>query len=391
MNIRTIFQLIFFVCIKQIACAQTFTPGESYFGTHGYIEYLPGTLPFIISVPHGGYLEPAIMPDRTCGDAVYVNDAYTQELGRAIYQSVYEEFGCYPHMVINLLDRAKMDANRNFADGACDNDSAQQAWQDFNNFLDSAEAKVLADYGRGLYIDLHGHGHTIQRLELGYLLYADELQLSDATLNAEPYVGYSSIQNLVATNAMGNTHAELLRGNNALGTLFDVAGYPSVPSQSDPFPAAADPYFSGGYNTVERSSYSGGTIDGVQIECNMNGVRNTADNRARFADSLASVVHHYLTLHIFPDGLNDCGQTTTIQSTSTNNAAEFVLTQTNSNWIVYAEGETAQVYDISGRLIFTGQMYNQSLNIDVQDWPAGVYLVTVRNADMPIAQQLIVR
>ena len=216
------------LCCNQWATAQTYTPGISYLGTHGYTEYIPGSLPIIISAPHGGYLEPEVIPNRTCFDAVYATDAYTQELIRDIQNSIYAEFGCYAHVVINLLDRKKLDANRNLAEGACGNDSAKQAWNDFNDFLDIAENTVMEQYGKGLYIDLHGHGNPKQRLEIGYLLYDDELQLTDAELNTDTYSNYSSIQHLVATNAGSFTHAELLRGAISFGTLMEEAGYKSI-------------------------------------------------------------------------------------------------------------------------------------------------------------------
>lgn len=167
----------------------------------------------------------------------------------------------------------------------------------------------MEQYGKGLYIDLHGHGNPKQRLEIGYLLYDDELQLTDAELNTDTYINYSSIQHLVATNAGSFTHAELLRGAISFGTLMEEAGYASVPSAADPFPQTGDNYYSGGYNTVERSSYSGGTIDGFQIECNYTGVRDNTENRKRFADSITIALKAYLTTHYFiDDELSDCNQ-----------------------------------------------------------------------------------
>ena len=37
---------------------------------HGYIEYRPGDLNVILSVPHGGCMRPACIPDRDAGYAV---------------------------------------------------------------------------------------------------------------------------------------------------------------------------------------------------------------------------------------------------------------------------------------------------------------------------------
>ena len=246
--------LLFFVLLLSGAAlqAQTYVPGQTYFSANGHIEYRCGDLPLVISVPHGGALDPADIPDRTCNNPVYDVDANTVELGEAIDSVFAAQEGCRPHMVINHLARRKLDANRNLADGACGDPQAVLAWQAFHAFIDSAKALVAATAGKGFYLDLHGHGHTVQRLELGYLLYADELVLSDATLNTSTYIDYSSIRALALQNQLALTHAELLRGPLALGTRLASQGYPSVPSQQDPFPQQGQPYFSGGYNTARQ-------------------------------------------------------------------------------------------------------------------------------------------
>lgn len=373
-SLRNIVRFILLLAVNTV-CAQSYVPGQSYFSEHNYIEYIPGTLPIIISVPHGGYLEPTSIPDRTCGDAVYTNDANTQELSRDIIESIYATFGCYPHVVINHLHRSKLDANRNLFEGACGNDSAVLAWTDFNRFLDTAVAEVLDAYGRGFYIDLHGHGHTIQRLELGYLLYTDELQLDDATLNNDPYLSYSSIQFLASDNSGDLTHAELLRGAFAFGTLMAENGYPSVPSQSDPYPATDDPYFSGGYNTAERSSYNGGFIDGVQIECNMNGIRNSADNRQKFADTLASVLRQYLLLHMFSDAeLPVCTPVSLQDHEQLNNFLSILTQPVQETVLVNCQADFLVIQSLTGARIAAVQQPHGLVYINMQHAPSGMYV-----------------
>jgi hypothetical protein len=56
-------------------------------------------------------------------------------------------------------------------------------------------------------------------------------------------------------------------------------------------------YFDGGYNTDTHGCRGGGTICAVQIEANRVGVRDTEENRARFAAALARVVERYVHLH----------------------------------------------------------------------------------------------
>jgi hypothetical protein len=281
--------------------AQPYVPGQTYFSANGHIEYRCGELPLIIAAPHGGLLSPADMPDRTCNDAVWVNDANTQELARSIDSVFQITHGCRPHLIINHLHRRKMDGNRNLADAACGDPQAIAAWSAFHAYLTAAREQVTTTHGRGLFVDLHGHGHQVQRLELGYLLYEDELAWSDAQLNSTQAINWSSLRHLATNNQQDLDHADLLRGPQALGTRLAERGYPSVPSQQDPFPLPGQPYFSGGYNTVEHSSYLGGSVDGVQVECNFSGVRDTGTNRTRFADSLRVALEEYLTAHFFGD------------------------------------------------------------------------------------------
>jgi hypothetical protein len=112
-------------------------------------------------------------------------------------------------------------------------------------------------------VDLHGHGHAIQRLELGYLLSAAELARDEPTLECSALVRASSRRTLVETSPL--SHASLLRGPASLDTLFEAAGFPAVPSTAQPHPGEA-PYFTGGHNTRRHGSRDGGPIDDVQIE-----------------------------------------------------------------------------------------------------------------------------
>ena len=191
--------LLILLCFPFESFSQ-YTPGNTYFDANNYIEYLSGNLPIIISVPHGGYLEPNSIPDRNCSGCVYVKDSYTQELGRAIANAIYQKTSCYPNMIINLLHRKKLDANRSIETAADSNLIAEQAWYDFHSFIDSSKQSIITKYGAGLFIDLHGHSHTIQRVELGYLISKSELQLSDSILNDNYYQDSSSINNLELIN-----------------------------------------------------------------------------------------------------------------------------------------------------------------------------------------------
>jgi len=97
-------------------------PGQSYYGSAGdekngkYIEYIPGNLPIIFSSAHGGYLKPEAVKTRRYGSSA--TDIYTQEMTRQIMEYIYNETGGYPHVIINLLHRKKLDGNRDIGEAA---------------------------------------------------------------------------------------------------------------------------------------------------------------------------------------------------------------------------------------------------------------------------------
>lgn len=270
------------------------------FNAQEYMAIETGNIPMIISVPHGGALRPDLIADRTCNDAVNIMDEFTIELA----QSILDEFaksGLKPYSIINKMHRSKMDANRNREDATCGDLNAQAVWDLFNGEIQNSRAAVTTNFKKGLFIDLHGHGNPKQRVELGYLLYDDELALPDETLNSQALLEVSSIQNLAENNVMDLTHVDLLKGDTSLGSLLDQAGFPAVPSKGDPVPSANDNYFSGGYNTANYGSYKGGAIDGIQVECNRIGIRETAAQRQAFAVAFVSAAKTYLETHYFDE------------------------------------------------------------------------------------------
>jgi N-formylglutamate amidohydrolase len=262
-----------------------------------FVRIEPGELPIILSAPHGGYLVPLNMKDRTCAGCTTIADAFTLELTDELSRALFDVTGKRPHVVINLLDRIKLDANREIEEAADGDPRAEAAWHVYHDALSAARQRVTADFGKGLVLDIHGHGHDIQRLELGYLPDEDELRVSDADLNASRGAR-NTFNSLVATNPNGYTFAELIRGPKSLGQMYVERGYPSVPSQTTPFPMVGEPYFAGGYIVQRHGSRNGGVIDAVQLEANRHGVRQTADQRRAFADSTAKIMvdffaHHY--------------------------------------------------------------------------------------------------
>ena len=261
-------------------------PGATYLGRNGYVEYIAGDIPLIISAPHGGTLAPPELPDRSGSGITTVRDGNTEELARTIGNVFQARTGARPHIVIMRLRRTKIDANRDVGEATQGHPLTGRAWVEWHSFIETAKQTVTAAHATGFYIDLHGHGHEIPRLELGYLIGRTALALSDAALDSPTYENQSSIRTL--SQASPASFPELLRGTRSLGALFEAEGFPAVPSPASPNPGTAE-YFDGGYNTARHGSRAGGPISGVQVEANFTGVRDTQTNRERFATALVSV------------------------------------------------------------------------------------------------------
>jgi N-formylglutamate amidohydrolase len=256
-------------------------PGKVIWGSQRYVEYIVGNAPLVLTMPHGGYLKPPSVKDRTYG--VRTQDARTQETGREIAARFRDAYGLQPHLVINHLHRKKLDANREIIEAAQGDRTAERAWRDFHGFIDTARKVVVSRYGRGLLIDVHGHGHPRNWIELGYLLTAANLNQSDSKLNAATFRDKSSVRTLATSNRTA-TFSALIRGASSLGGLLQARGLTAVPSPGNPGPGS-NAFFSGGYDTRRWGSQTGGTVDAIQIEL-PSSMRRDLAGRAKFTTSL---------------------------------------------------------------------------------------------------------
>lgn len=245
---------------------------------------LQGNMPLVISAPHGGLNNLETVPDRTCDAAVTVTDVNTADLAVEIAERLQADHGLTPYLVICNISRKDIDPNRELEAGTCGNEKMQRCWEEFHGLIDGALREAVRQHGFCLYIDLHGHGHTEQRLELGYLLDAKELERFHRT-GTLPTEG-TSVDRLVRDSV---DVTKLLFGPRAFGTLMAEAGFPSVPSRQDPFPRAGQKYFGGGYNTRRYTGPDYPNVFGWQIESNMKGVRDK-NGRPLFAAAFSRVV-----------------------------------------------------------------------------------------------------
>ena len=268
--------------------------GKSYFGRNNYVEYIPGELPIVISAPHGGVLQPAEAADRTSGRVIA--DRNTVELSLAVRDALSDATGYAPHVILSHLHRSKLDPNREIVEAAQGDPFAENAWHEFQDWIEEARVFVADDYDRGLYFDMHGHGHSIPRVEIGYLLSGSDLNQNDDALNNMTMVEKTSIRDL--GRHAPETFSELLRGPKSFGGFLGDEGVRSIPSPEDPSPGS-DPYYTGGYNTREHGSRSPSEIiSGIQLEHQYPGLRDSDANRRVYAAQLASAIRIFMLEHL---------------------------------------------------------------------------------------------
>lgn len=274
------------LCLTVIGYGENRTAGKSVFGERHFTEYLAGDLPLIIAAPHDGRLRPAEIPDRSCG--VTTADSNTQDLARLIAMELQKRTGRRLHLVICHLHRSKLDANREITEAAQGNALAEQAWKEHHAFIETACDAAVCQFGVAFFIDLHGHAHSDSRVELGYLYSPLELAGCEEGLNESSFIQSGSLRWIAQRSHL--SHNDLLRGPHSLGALLEAQGFPSTPGPRLPLPT--EPYFRGSY-TVARHCDATRQVCGVQIEANRPFLRDTAENRLRFARALVTALETF--------------------------------------------------------------------------------------------------
>ena len=261
-----------------------------------WVEVRAGSMPVVISVPHGGNFHDEQIADRDCKDVGRVVkgiDRRTIPTGLAMEKAFEEINGTKPYMVIAKLSRRKVDQNREINLATCGDELGEIAWHNYHNALDAAIKDAIDKFGYVFFVDLHGHGHKIQRLELGYALSAKQLRDLKSGKNPKLFES-SSLANLVNVSKKDVSYEELLFGENSIGAQMEKQGIASTPSFEDPHPVGKQPFFGGGHITRKFTDAKYEKSFGLQIECFFKGVRDTDESREKFARAFVNSYNHFL-------------------------------------------------------------------------------------------------
>jgi N-formylglutamate amidohydrolase len=200
-----------------------------------------GTLPLIISAPHGGREPiPGVPQRRGVGVAEFTTgrDNHTDELAETVALKLGARLGVKPFVIIARFDRKFLDVNRP-ASGAYESAGAKPFYDAYHRALEESSAKVRAQWGGGLVLDIHGQGGEVETIYRG-------------TDNGE------TVAALVQRYGK-----EALSGPKSIFGQLAAQGYKVLP---DPSGSERERRYVGGYTARIYGSHRGTKIDAIQIE-----------------------------------------------------------------------------------------------------------------------------
>jgi hypothetical protein len=273
---------------------------RTHFGANGYIEYIKGNIPVVLTAPHGGQLRPSDIPDRTRG--FLEGDTNTLDLISEITRGIVQfcsrsDRVSVPHVIICHLDRSKIDANRDLVDAVC-SEKAEPAWYSYHNFIEIAKHSALTRFGCCHYFDIHGNTAST-KVMIGQMIRKKDF---DGFKNKEELLSkfeyQSTIRSLSLSKKTLETKWDLILGTKSLGFLLGNKGIQCTPVGQPPFDWGGEEFYNGGYNTIRHSSYrhSNLLVNGTQIETPIELRRKTLSMEI-FGKQFAAGLTEFFTEH----------------------------------------------------------------------------------------------
>lgn len=228
------------------------------------VEVQAGTVPIVITAPHGGTEKVPGVPERMgvgVKNFAKLRDNGTDKLAKAFAAELEKQLGKKPWVVIARFDRKYIDANR-AADQAYEDKAAKAYYDAYHDPLVKALKAVKEKSGYGVLLDIHGQSKYPDAVLRG-------------TLNGKSVVllrqrhGYAAVA-----------------GKNSILGRFEAAGNKVFPTAAAGEKAKEETGYSGGYTVSQYGSHTVYGIDAMQLVV---GTKLRADDAvAKTAKDLAS-------------------------------------------------------------------------------------------------------
>lgn len=203
-----------------------------------------GTVPVIVSAPHGGRKPIPDVPERVgLGVKKFATDRdeNTAELAEKFAAELEKKLGGKPWVVIAHFERKYADVNRP-RDGAYESDKARPYYDAYHDALTAACRAVQKAHRRGLLLDVHGQGLIPEAICRG-------------TRNGK------TVKLLKERSGW-----PALTGKRSVLGQMERSGYKVVPACDADESTKEEPNFSGGYVIDAYGSHTGYAIDAIMLE-----------------------------------------------------------------------------------------------------------------------------
>ncbi len=165
-----------------------------------YLRYFRigiGTVPIILSCPHGGFLKPSAIPTRTRG--VQIPDKNTFIISKQIIERLRSTDINIYH-ILSKIHRSKIDFNRPPMENIAFEQSsieAQEIHSTYHNYIQKFSEECVANNNKSLFIDIHGFTKPSKEypdIIFGHI-FGQTLDVIEPSskINNEEYWGYSQL------------------------------------------------------------------------------------------------------------------------------------------------------------------------------------------------------
>ncbi len=227
-----------------------------------------GTLPIIVSAPHGGRKKVPDVPERLgkgIANFQTVLDTNTAELAEQFAAELEKQLDGKPWVVVARFERKYLDANRP-PERSYESDKAKPYYDLYHASLEAACKAVKVQFGRGLLLDIHGQGDFRDTICRG-------------TRNGK------TVTLLKDRDGWG-----ALTGKRSVLGHLQRMGYKVLPSCDADEKTKEEPKYNGGHIVDTYGSHTGYAIDAIQLEFGSELREKQKDRYAETAKDLATAV-----------------------------------------------------------------------------------------------------
>ena len=246
------------------------------------ISFAKGTIPVLITAPHGGNEQPSGVEKRVGTDMAgnkvesfnITKDSWTKDIAEDIQSKYIQKYGGVPYIVTAKFHRKYIDANRP-EHQAFESESARIHYDSYHNKISEYIADIKQKFGQGIMLDIHGQAQKPNEIIRG-------------TRNG------ISVKNLVSSYGWN-----AIVGDNGFFGLLEDQGFTVEPSNTH-IPTATDPTpegsLSGGTSVKFNGSHNIFGLDAIQFEIGSD-IRFSESLRNTFTDHMSDNINTFMSYH----------------------------------------------------------------------------------------------